>query len=231
VSSRIDGLCKKIVLDPILHSQHRSIGIQVNAAITPNIVPFKRRFNYRKAKWDEFTNELDQKIQKIAPKAESYNTFAELVKKTARRHIPRGCSVKYIPGLSNETAKEYDEYVSIFEMGPFSEETSAKGESVMDHISQERRKTWHTLIESIDMSKNSKKAWSTIGKLRGDPKRARLQPKVTANQVAHQLLLNGKSETLSRRKTKLERKKYTKDPGYTNPFTLEELEAGTYPCA
>ena len=96
----------------------------------------------------------------------------------------------------------------------------------MAHIAEERRKTWHALIESTDMSKNSKKAWSTIGKLRGDPKAAPLQPKVTANQVAHQLLLNGKSGTKTHRKPKLDRTKYNKDQGYTRPFTMEELEAG-----
>ena len=228
VSTNIDGLCKKIVLDPVPHSQLCPIGIQVSAAIKPNIVPFRRRFNYKKAKWDKFITELDEKVKKITPTAENYNTFAELVKKTARRHIPRGCRVQYIPGLSDETAKEYDEYVSLFDVDPFSNETSAKGESVMAHIAEERRKVWHTLIESTDMSKNSKKAWSTIGKLRGDPKVAPLQPKVTANQVAHQLLLNGKSGTKTHRKPKLDRTKYNKDQGHTRPFTMEELEAGIH---
>ena len=141
VSSNINGLCKKIVLDPVPHSQYRPIGIQVNAAIKPNIVPFRRRFNYKKAKWDKFITELDQKVQTITPTAENYNTFANLVLKTARRHIPRGCRVEYIPGLSDESAKEYDEYVSLFEMDPFSDETSAKRKRVMAHIAEECRKT------------------------------------------------------------------------------------------
>ena len=51
----------------------------------------------------------------------------------------------------------------------------------MEHISKERQKTWHSLIESTDMFRNSKKAWSTIGKLRGGPKAAPCQPSVTAN--------------------------------------------------
>ena len=105
-------------------------------------------------------------------------------------------------------------------------ETSTKGEKVMEHISKEREKTWHSLIESTNMSRNSKKAWSTIGKLRGDPKAAPCQPSVTANQVAHHLLLNGKNGSKVQTKIKLNRKKYNSDPGFTRPFTLEELEAG-----
>ena len=58
--------------------------------------------------------------------------------------------MEYIPGLSDEIAEEYQEYVAMFEADPFSEEKSTKGESVMEHNSQERRKTWHALIESIN---------------------------------------------------------------------------------
>ena len=72
------------------------------------------------------------------------------------------------------------------------------------------------------MSKNNKKAWSLIRKLRGDPKAAPQQPKVTANQVAHQLLLNSKSGK-GQKKTKLDRSKNSEDPGYTRSFTMEEL--------
>ena len=228
VSDTISDLCKKVVLNPVPQSQHRPIGIQVKAAITPNKVPFKRRFNYKKADWNGFKDELEQNVKTIPPEAVNYNSFAEMVKKSARRHIPRGCRarVEYIPGLSDEIAEEYQEYVAMFEADPFSEETSTKGKSVMEHISQERRKTWHALIESTDMSKNSKKAWSTIGKLRGDPKAAPCQPKVTANQVAHQLLLNGRSDRKIRKRTKLNRRKYSQDPGFTRPFNLEELEEG-----
>lgn len=223
-TSNIAGLCKKIVLDPIPSSQHRPIGIQVNAAVVPTTVPFKRRFNYKKADWKKFTNELEEKIKYIRPISKNYDLFANLVRKTARKHIPRGCRVEYIPGLSMECAGLYDDYISMFEVDPFSEDTTAQGEKVMESIAQERRKTWNALIESTDMSKNSKKAWSLIHKLRGDPKAVSQHPKTTANQVANQLLKNGKSG--KREKTKLNRKKYGEDPGFTRPLTMGELEAG-----
>jgi hypothetical protein len=164
-------------------------------------------------------------VKRISPTPDNYDTFARLVSKTARRHIPRGCRVEYIPGLSKECAEEYQEYVTMFEADPFSEDTTAKGEKVMEYISHERSKTWHALIESTDMTRNSKKAWSTIRKLQGDPTTAPQQPKVTPNQVAHQLLLNGRSGK-KHKKTKLDRKKYSGDPGFTRPFTMQELEEG-----
>ena len=95
----------------------------------------------------------------------------------------------------------------------------------MTNISLERRKTWETMLESTDVSKNSKKAWSTIRKLRGDPKAPPQHPKVTANQVANQLLQNGKSGK-TKHKTKLDRNKFSTGPGHTRPMTMEELENG-----
>ena len=151
----------KIVLNLVPQSQHRPIGIHVMGAITPNIVPFKRRFNYKKADWKGFTKELEQNVRRITPIALKYNTFADMVKKSAYRHIPRGCRVEYIPGLSDEITGEYQEhmeYVTMFETNPFSKEPSIKGEKVMEHISKERQKTWHSLIESTDMFRNNQKA-------------------------------------------------------------------------
>ncbi|KAJ4933183.1 hypothetical protein JOQ06_030018 [Pogonophryne albipinna] len=191
VTSNIAGLCKKTVLDPIPSSQHRPIGILINAAVVPTIVPFKRRFNYKKADWKGFTNELEEKITNIIPVSKNYDQFANLVLKTARKHIPRGCRVEYIPGLSKDCAGLYDNYVSMFEADPFSDETTTQGEKVMESIAQERSKTLNALIESTDMSKNSKKAWALIHKLRGDPKAAPQHPKVTANQLTMEELEGG----------------------------------------
>ena len=75
------------------------------------------------------------------------------------------------------------------------------------------------------MSKNSKKAWSTIRKVRGDPKAPVQQPKVNANQVTTKLLLKGKNGKMGH-KIKLNRKKYIKDHGHTRPLSMEELEVG-----
>ena len=64
---------------------------------------------------------------------------------------------------------------------------------------------------------NSKRAWSTIKKINNDPKKATLHSNVTADQVAHQLLLNGKPP----HKTRHRRVKRQS----TWQFTDEELDA------
>ncbi|KAJ8252757.1 hypothetical protein GJAV_G00205230 [Gymnothorax javanicus] len=75
------------------------------------------------------------------------------------------------------------------------------------------------------MTNNSKKAWSLIRKLSNNPKEAEQHYNTTANQVAHQLLLNGKTTT-KQPKVKLDWKDYDKDQGFTTPFSMDELEEG-----
>ena len=95
----------------------------------------------------------------------------------------------------------------------------------MGAISEERRKSWHTLIESTDMTHNSNKAWSTIRKLCDDPCKPKQHCNTTANQVAHQLLLNGRAPNRQPNEL-LDRQRYPDDPGFTRAFTAAELDIG-----
>ena len=65
VSNNIANQCEKVVLDPIPHSQHRPIGLKVNAVITPRTVPFRRRFNLKKAHWGNLAKDTDSYIQDL----------------------------------------------------------------------------------------------------------------------------------------------------------------------
>ena len=96
----------------------------------------------------------------------------------------------YVPGLTLESIQLIEEYREKYEDDPFADSTITLGEELMSAISEERRKAWQTLIESTDMTHNSKKAWSTIRKLCDDPCKPKRHCNTTANQVAHQLLLN-----------------------------------------
>ena len=44
-TNRIAGCCNEIVMEPVPRSRDRPIGVQVNAAIAVQTVPFLRRFN------------------------------------------------------------------------------------------------------------------------------------------------------------------------------------------
>ena len=90
VSSNISDMCEKSVLDPIPRPQHRHICVTVHPVIVPQPTPFRRRFNMRKAKWDDFSTDFDEAIEEVKPIPENYDRFIGLIRVVSRRHIPRG---------------------------------------------------------------------------------------------------------------------------------------------
>ena len=64
------------------------------------------------------------------------------------------------------------------------------GNLLLDKMTEEKRKIWEEVITSTNMTHNSRKAWKTINKISNDPTSSNPPCLVTANQVAHQLLVN-----------------------------------------
>ena len=87
-TNRIAGCCSKIVMEPVTRSHHRPIGVQVNAAIT---IPFRRRFNLKKANWEQYTYQLDVAVENIPATANCHDWFVNTLRKVARKNIPREC--------------------------------------------------------------------------------------------------------------------------------------------
>ena len=61
----------------------------------------------------------------------------------------------------------------------------------MTSLKEGRCKRWSEEMAALDFTHSSRRAWSLLRKLGGATHSKRQQPKVTANEVAHQLLLNG----------------------------------------
>ena len=107
---------------------------------------------------------MEKALKDIEPTPDNYPRFVQAVKKTARAHIPRGCRKEYIAGLTEESSQLLECYEMEFQKDPFSDNTSELSDALMESLGKERRKAWQDLVENINMSKNSKKAWSTIRK-------------------------------------------------------------------
>ncbi|KAI5727952.1 hypothetical protein M8J77_009167 [Diaphorina citri] len=87
-----------------------------------------------------------------------------------------------------------------------------------------RQEKWQNLVENIDMKKSSRKAWALVKSLSNDPTKPKLQKfPVTSNQIAHQLLLNGKAKKIKGTKHKIERDPSNENNFLANPFTIDEL--------
>ena len=158
VSSNISDICEKSVLDPILRTQHRPICVNVHLVIVPQPTPFRRRFNPRKAKWDDFSTNFDEANEEVEPIPENYDRFFGLIREVSRRHIPMRCRTNYIPGITEESQGLYEAYKKQYSSNPFAEGTQETGNKLIDTMKEQKKKRWEEVITSIDLTHNSRKA-------------------------------------------------------------------------
>ena len=187
----------------------------------------KRRLNFRKANWKGFKTESESLISRLKSKPENYDKFVKLLKKSARKYIPRGCRIDYIPGLTKETKLLYDKYQNKFKENPFNEDTFKLGESITAQLAAVQQERWIQFVESTDLTQNSRKAWHNIRKISNDPTKPSSQYEITANQMAHVLIKNGKIQVMKKQsKIEIPYSKYSTD-GHksllSEEFTLHEL--------
>ena len=205
-------------------TQHRPIAIKIKAAVSPQEVPFRRRYNLKKADWKVLLSLSMWGITDIVPTPDNYGSFVELIKKPSIQNIPSGCRTSYICGIPDESKELYEYYNMKFANDPFNSETTSN--RLSDEIAEAQQKKWQPLIQSTDFTHSSRKAWKTINKLSKDYAQLQQQCRVTADQLAHQLLLNGKGNSTHRpSKAKITDNHITKH-SLTSPLTMEELMKG-----
>ena len=228
VSSQLCHNFHKSTGQPIPKSQHRPIVVESRPVVQPIITKPKPRFNYRRADWDGFTRDLDNYIISIPTTASGYQSFVSSVWQAAKKNIPRGCREEYVAGLNNDSKAVYDQYIAAYNLDPFSTNTLELSESLMTSLNEARRDRWRETVSSIDMTHNSKMAWKTLNKLNAVNQPQKRMAGVTSNQVANQLLLNGKPLNNERgylKKMKDEMNQVLQDSDdIFLPFTMTELK-------
>ena len=93
-------------------------------------------------------------------------------------------------------------------------------------MTEEERKRWEEVITSTNMTHNSRKAWTTIRKLSNDPTTSNHPCLFSANQVVHQVLINGRGTMPSKPKRNILSPATEGDYSMVYPFSEEEYRKG-----
>lgn len=98
---------------------------------------FRRRFNFKKAKWVEVTKHMNTEIQMLQPTPENYCKFVDSLKNISRKYIPRGCRINNIKRLRLDIIKNQGINYERYEEDPFFKLTIAVGKFHMMRIAEE----------------------------------------------------------------------------------------------
>ena len=82
-SAAIAEGCMKSI-DPIPHTQHRPLCLQIKAAVIPKNVPYRRWFNFKKANWKTFSSDLNSCVRQLNASAEQYPDFIQAVCRSSK---------------------------------------------------------------------------------------------------------------------------------------------------
>ena len=90
----------------------------------------------------------------------------------------------------------------------------------------EQKERWEEMITSIDLTHNSRKAWNTIKSISNDLTMPTPPCLVNANQVVHQLLVNGRGNMPTKPKRPILSTEEQSEQSLVHPFTEEEYWKG-----
>ena len=187
-----DPMPERRVIDRFPRSHHRPSVIRIPSLVQPVAGKPVKRWNFRKANWHAFSVDTERRSVTLpdpdTPNVDAaYAAYCEVLTGAAKKTIPRGYNAKYIPGWNEEC----NHLLRAHQQASSRAEVDATATALLEKLDATRRARWTEVVESIDFTHSSRKAWQTINQLSG---RSTPPPKcpVTANAIAAQLLKNGR---------------------------------------
>ena len=192
------------ILGKFPRSQHRPSLISPPKLAHPKPSKPVKRWNFRKANWDHYSN-LTNKLAKSIPPPESqnidqvYQCFCKVISTAAKKCIPRGRRSNHIPCWDAECEDLYQHFLQSLG-GPDSDRAAT---ALLTRLNGKRRNCWSETVRNIDFSHSSRLAWNTINNLTGRSRQSPRQCPVSADAITSHLVKNGKYEGVNRRSSRL----------------------------
>lgn len=247
-----DDIAKKItrrVLDQLGGSDHKPVKLSLNVNFVPTKERSFPRWNFKKAKWKQFSKLTDENVKGIHIKNEHLNhkikAFNQAILKAAAESIPRGSRRNYKPYWTEEYQDKEDKVTEArdkVEEDPSMENNialkAATAELRKTYI-QEARRSWHEKTDQLNLDKEGNKLWKLTRALNDEGNKSApitllhneevLTGKKAADRFMEQYAETSKIPITDnkRRETKEALKVKGKEDGVpemNSPFTRQELE-------
>ena len=154
-----------------LRSDHLPIIITIktksNFRLLPNIKTFT---NYKKAKWDEFTQEIENALQNTPPPTNVHMANTLLTNQILladKHHIPKGRFKKVNQPLPQHIIDIIKQRNALRNSNHLDPNIKTLNDKITKLISEHKTELWKTKLEQIGThNKNSHTLWKTINKLK-----------------------------------------------------------------
>ena len=184
--------------------QHRpSLITPPRFAMTVSSMPVKQ-WNFRKDKWSHYIALMNKFAKTVLPPDSldvdaAYQDFCNIIKKAAKKTIPRKYRSNYIPCWDAECELLYKTFLQ----SPQEDDSSLAATALLAKLDRKRKYRWSEAVQSIDFSHSSRKAWNTLSNLIGRSRHSPRHCPVSTDVIASQLVRNGKYEAVDRKSSRL----------------------------
>ena len=167
-----DDLSKKTtrkVLNQLGGSDHRPVKLVINLQYRPQNSKTFPRWNYKRAKWEEFSRLTDIYTKSVMTKDQNINrlaaSFSQAILKAASDTIPRGARKNYRPYWTEELqvleeqveeARRMAEACSTVEDNVALKAANAK---YRKSYNEAARRSWREKTEDLNLDRDGKKLW------------------------------------------------------------------------
>ena len=168
VGRSCDPKPERLIVDRFTRSHNRPSIIKVPSLVQPIAGKPVKRWNFRKANWELFTAETERRTPGLPnPQGDAaddtYTAYCNMLICAAKKSIPCEFNKHYIPGWDdscNHLLREHQQATT-------KEDIDTTATALLHKLDEVRRAKWTEVVESVDFTHSSRKAWQTIYKLIG----------------------------------------------------------------
>ena len=171
--------------------------------LTINPIPYRTSFNLKKANWDRYRREIEDKLSKRRLPSncqKGEKILRTIILKAASRYIPSGRHCINMEPVLAEILKRMRARDYLRSRDPTSPALQQMNDEITRTTNEHRRNTWRQFVETLDHRIDPSKLWRTIKAIDGkSPLKAENEaitfddtqvssPKQIANYSPHQSL-------------------------------------------